>query len=184
VNDGKGTKVVIDTVFIDTPMPDSIILKDGSVVLLKHPGDEPGFNHRNGKEHLNVTYSTDSKDNVKDRTEVIVISSDSLHSKKAGNSRDVYYYSNSVSKEGKEGKHSEKYRVVTIDSKDTDNKDSDVEKSRYIIAKDGIVVTIEGKDEAKTKELAREIEDKLGVNNEEKGKKNIEKTEVKNTVKK
>ena len=37
-----------------------------------------------------------------------------------------------------------------------------------MIAKDGMVVTIEGTDEAKTKALAREIEDKLGVNNNEK----------------
>ena len=48
-----------------------------------------------------------------------------------------------------------------------DKDDSSEEKSRYVIAKDGIVVTVEGKDEAKTKAFAKEIEEKLGVKSED-----------------
>ena len=33
VNDGSGSKVVIDTVFKDKPAPDSLKLKDGSTVI-------------------------------------------------------------------------------------------------------------------------------------------------------
>src|SRR5674476_982389 len=36
VDDGSGSKVIIDTVYKDSSAPDSMKLKDGSVVYLKH----------------------------------------------------------------------------------------------------------------------------------------------------
>jgi hypothetical protein len=43
-------------------------------------------------------------------------------------------------------------------SVDEDEFDNDSDKVRNVIAKDGIVVTIEGKDEEKVQALAKEIE--------------------------
>ena len=59
-----------------------------------------------------------------------------------------------------------------------------VEKTRYVIAKDGMVVTIEGTDETRAKELAKVVEEKLGVNSEGTGKKETLKVESKKTIKK
>ena len=47
-----------------------------------------------------------------------------------------------------------------------------------------MVVTIEGNDENRAKELARVIEEKLGVNNEGSGKKETVRVESKKTIKK
>jgi ABC-type Na+ efflux pump permease subunit len=111
VDDGSGSKVIIDTVYKDSSAPDSMKLKDGSVVYLKH-----------------------------------------------GKTFDVYVSEN--------------------------ENESTTEKARYVIAKDGMVVTIEGNDEAKAKELVKEIENKLGVNNEETEKKETVKVISKKSVKK
>lgn len=132
VDDGSGTKVIIDTVYKDTPAPDSIKLNNGTVIYMKHRGDGTGSGHQRGNEHYKVTYSSNSTSNSKE---------------------------------------------------DFDN-DSTVEKTRFIIAKDGMVVTIEGNDEAKAKELAKEIETKLGVNTEGSDKKETVKVESKKIIKK
>lgn len=58
--------------------------------------------------------------------------------------------------------------VVYYSTSGSDGDNGNADRSRYVIAKDGMVVTIEGSDEAKTKALAKEIEDKLGVNSAEK----------------
>jgi hypothetical protein len=175
VDEGSGKKVVIDTVFKNSPMPDSLILKDGTVILIKHPGEEPGL-----KQH------------------------------KKG---DVYFYSNSDSEDNKEGTSNRSYHVITRKSHDNgdksetiyiksynssadpedktfdvyvsdDDKDLNADKSRYVIAKDGVVITVEGSDEAKTQGLVREIETLMGVSKDDSGKKVTVKTETKKTLKK
>jgi hypothetical protein len=132
VDNGSGTKVIIDTVYKDTPAPDSINLNNGTVVYIKHHGEVRDSEHQGGKEHLTVTYSSNSTSNSRE---------------------------------------------------DFDN-DSTVEKTRFVIAKDGMVVTIEGNDEAKAKELAKEIESKLGVNTKGSDKKETVKVESKKEIKK
>jgi hypothetical protein len=47
-----------------------------------------------------------------------------------------------------------------------------------------MVVTVEGNDEAKAKELVKEIQSKLGINNEETEKKETVKVESKKIMKK
>jgi hypothetical protein len=42
-------------------------------------------------------------------------------------------------------------------------------ETKIVIAKNGITVSIEGNDEVKVQELAREIEQKLGINNDNTG---------------
>jgi hypothetical protein len=151
VNDGSGTKVVIDTVITYRLAPDSLKLKDGSIVYIKHHGDNADSGDHKGKEHFYVTYSSDGKDNKKEIKEVTVIASDSTR---------------------------------FAEPADSDDNDSTVEKTRFVIAKDGMVVTIEGTDEARAKELAKVIEEKLGVNSEGTGKKETVKVESKKTIKK
>ncbi|MBA4321736.1 MAG: hypothetical protein C0408_02850 [Odoribacter sp.] len=83
-----------------------------------------------------------------------------------------------------ESKNSDKEIEKTINVKvTTDDKDRLV-KTKYVIAKDGMVVTIEGNDEAKVKEMIKDIESKLGVSKGEKNMKPVAKEETKKTTKK
>ena len=132
IDNGSGTKVVIDTIFYGSPKSDSIKLKDGTVICLKHPGDVSDYQYHDSRKQIMVTASADDKNSRKEFTEVTVVSQDSLQG------------------------------------------DSETEKSRYVIAKDGMVVTIEGNDDARAKELVKEIENILGVKSEGTGKKESE----------
>jgi len=181
VNDGSGTKVIIDTVYKDPQVPDSIKLNNGTVLYIKHHGEERDSEHHRGKEHFTVTYSSNGKDD--DKEEVTIISTDSVNSgKRKDNIR--YVTSSSSSSSSNEGRGGEQNRVIRRVSKEYFDNDSTVEKIRFVIAKDGLVVTIEGNDEAKAKELAKEIEIKLGVNNEGSDKKETVKVETKKVIKK
>ena len=179
VEDGSGTKVIIDTVYKDTPAPDSIKLKDGTVIFTKHEGDGADTRHNKGKKNYFVTYSTDGTNEGKEAHEVTVISTDSIRSNKGGDSNDVIYYTNSDKSRG-----GEKVEVIMKGSKDDGDNDSLADKTRIVIAKDGMVVTIEGNDEAKAQELAKEVENKLGINSEGSEKKETVKVESKKTIKK
>lgn len=151
VDDGSGTKTVIDTVFIDHSGPDSLILSDGSVVYLRHSRNEPGLEHHRDKDNVFITYSGNG-DKGKDYKEITVISTDST-ADNAGERRNVHFF-----------------RKTEAFSSDDDSS-SVSDKTRFVIAKDGMVVTVEGNDEAKTMELAKEIESKLGIKNNETGEK-------------
>ena len=85
----------------------------------------------------------------------------------------------------KDGKVIENAGEKTFDIRvETNDNETDVEKTKYVIAKDGFVVTVEGDDEAKAKELMKVIESKLGVNEEGDVKKEVVKEETKKSVKK
>jgi hypothetical protein len=163
-DDGSGKKVVIDTVFTGKS-PDSLRLKDGSTIYIKHGSEDGDMIHSEGAHQIFVTSSADGKEGNK-TSEITIIQSDSLSAgdgeaifySNAGESNGAFHYK-VVSKSTKNEGGSDKF--IWVDNDDTSD------KSRYVIAKDGIVITIEGKDEAKTKALAKEIEEKLGVNSEE-----------------
>ena len=98
-----------------------------------------------------------------------------------------------VTTDGKEPKKD--YKTFTVVSSDSstwtekvevadNDRDSSAEKTRYVIAKDGMVVSVEGSDEAKVKDLIKEIENKMGVNPDDSGKKETVTVETKKTVKK
>lgn len=171
VKDGSGTKVMIDTVLRGDNGPDSLTLKDGSVVHMKHLKGE-------GKQMF-VTYSSDDKDGKSYTKEMTVISDDSLDMEVDERPNVMHY------KYDRDGHHGHKVMTQSAGGDDKEemviiNKerhrggdktfersisdDSGVEKTRIVIAKDGMVVTIEGTDEVKAKELAKEIEQKLGIN--------------------
>jgi hypothetical protein len=150
--DKDGAKTIIDTTFTGSDKPDSIRLKNGSVVYIGKPG------HGRGNEGSSV----------------VDISGDNL-----------YVYTGSENESTGKGK---RYKVITRVEKDADKPvskyiyinsdrdmtdidngkfdvsvdedefDNDSDKVRNVIAKDGIVVTIEGKDEEKVQALAKEIE--------------------------
>jgi hypothetical protein len=136
IADKSGTKIVIDTTFTGTDKVDSIILKGGNVTYI-------------GK--------ADSESDINPGKQVKVIA----HVDKDGsNSGYQYVYIN----DGKVIQHNGDSEFDILVSED--ESDGDLDITRYVIAKNGITVSIEGNDEVRVKELATEIEKKLGVNNE------------------
>ena len=73
-----------------------------------------------------------------------------------------------IESEGQDQMKKESKHVTVTVSSDTDSQTSTVEKTRYVVAKDGMVVTVEGEDEAKARELMKVIEEHMGVNEKEK----------------
>jgi hypothetical protein len=209
VSDDSGTKVIVDTLIIDGSMNDSIKLKNGEVIYLNNSGDEKIVKPLGKAERIFVTVSSDGKENQKEANEFTVIYSDSSdmsengeHSKiyvisddiNSGDTKNVHYKVVSKSLKNSEGndriiyfndsKSSDKEMDKKFDVYSDSDEESGVEKTRYVIAKDGMVVTVESSDEARAKELIKEIEKKLGVNDEGSEKKVTVKSETKKNSKK
>lgn len=140
IADKSGSKVVIDTTFTGSGEVDSVVLKGGNVIYISRL-DREG-NSRPGKQYKVITHV----------------------GKDGENNEHQYIYIN----DGKVIRHSgnDKFDITVSD----DEFDNDLNKTKFVIAKNGITVSIEGKDEEKVKELANEIEKKLGIDNEETGK--------------
>jgi hypothetical protein len=180
VVDKSGTKTVIDTTFTAGSKRDSIILKNGEVIYLAHP--EKGLTiskSAKGPEKVTVTVTDDNEGEKKSEERVIIMSGDDAKwtAASTGEGEKVIII--------KDGKVIESDEGETFDIRvDKDNLESDDDVTKYVIAKDGMVISVEGKDEAKVKELIKVIEGKLDVKAEGGEKKEVVKTETKKTEKK
>jgi len=208
-SDDSGTKVIIDTLISDGSMNDSIKLKNGEVIYLNHTGDGDMVKHHGKAEKIYVTVSSDGKENEKEENEFTVVYADSADISESGDHSKLYVISDDkgsgenkkvhykvISKSSKnnedydriiyinDGKSSEREMDKKFDVYIDSDNESAVEKNRYVIAKDGMVITVESSDEAKAKELIKEIEKKLGVKDKDSEKKEIVKSESKKGAKK
>ncbi len=139
IADKSGTKVVIDTTFTGTGTMDSIIVKGGKVIYI-------------GKNDTDLEGKPNKQINVL------------AHVDKDGkNTEHQYVYINRDRMDSRTG--DEIFDVMVSD----DEFDNDLNETKIVIAKNGVTVSIEGNDEVKVQELAREIEQKLGINNENTG---------------
>jgi len=198
VSDGSDTKVLIDTVFSDGLIRDSIKLKDGKYIFIGNRGENADIISKEGSDHLFVTVTSDSKGSQK---EVRIVKSDPVSWTATGKTGNIYIYSDAKSMEGIKGEDDkmmswsindqggsgEKVIVIndgkvikkdgvesytyTIKSDKTVNKDSDSEITKYVISKDGMTISVEGNDYAKVKKIADEIGGKINSNSEETEKK-------------
>jgi hypothetical protein len=131
IADKSGTKVVIDTTFTDTDKADSIILEEGTVIYI---GDNYSESDSKPGKHVKVITQLN---------------------KDEGDTEHQYVYIN----DDKVIRHD---RDKRFDIMVSDNEfDNDLDKTKFVIAKNGITVTVEGNDEAKVKELVNEIEKKM-----------------------
>jgi hypothetical protein len=89
-----------------------------------------------------------------------------------------------IVKDGKSGKVIKSEGGETFDILIDKDIDTDTDVIKYVVAKDGMVISVEGKDEAKVKEIMKLIESKLDVKAEGGEKKEVVKTETKKTEKK
>jgi len=211
VVDDSGKSTVLDTLFKDGSLPDSIMLKGGKVICIgKHDGITQIMSHSKGqncKMSIDINSEKGSKDKVIKR--VIVTTGDSLTAQNdkgvnevivmkkgkhyvEGKGADVMYWSSDeegnergnviyINEDNDKLKDSEK--VYNIEVK-TDDSGQKIEKTKYILAKDGMVISIEGNDEAKVKDLVKDIESKMGVNKSGTTPKPVLKDDMKKTNKK
>jgi hypothetical protein len=214
VADKSGSKVEIDTLIKGDVSADSIKLKNGEVIFLSKHGTSGTIKQgEKGQMYVTVTSDDKGekgdKGDKKIRKEITVISgdSDNVHqiveggdliivkngkhfsegkdgkvvtwSSSGGSSKgESYVYINEDTGSGKDGEKTFNVKVVKDDEGNT------VEKTKYIIAKDGMVISIEGNNETKVKDMVEVIESKLGVTKEDKNPKQVVKEETKKTVKK
>jgi hypothetical protein len=210
LEDGSGAKTVLDTTFSNSQLPDSVILKNGKVIFFAENMKE--VKERKSPEKVLVTViSTGGDEKNKEQTIIATYGNSAGTSKVADGTKHSYSYSGTANSDSKSENQTvivtgdDKdlttclHKVVIIKDgkvmKDESDKDFDslekleknddhAEMTKYIIAKDGVIVTIESKDEAKAKDLIKEIENKLGVSKEDSEKKGTAKTQTRVTVKK
>jgi hypothetical protein len=208
-DDGSGSKVVLDTLIQGDNVMDSIRLKTGKVIFINHPDSETDLKNNGDTNQIFVILSDDGKESKKEVKTITITSSDSAGLKKVTKGNKVFVYNSS-----KEPHGNSRYKIITEDTEregendgkiiyidngntsdkkteksysttvTTGDKGSSVEKTTYVIAKDGMVVTVEGNDEAKAKKLISEIEKKMNALSEGSVKKEVVKTETKKATKK
>jgi hypothetical protein len=148
IDDGSGTKVIIDSVFTGEMSTDSIQLKDGKMIFISHSGDEKVMKHAGSPEHVYVMVTTDGKKGGEQKTMTWT------NAEGRGKGEKVV-----IIKDGKEiGKDEVSTYRYTVHS---DKKKADSERTKYVISKDGMLITVEGSDYEKVKAFVDEIELKL-----------------------
>jgi hypothetical protein len=140
IDDSSGREVIVDTLIKDSPACDSILFKDGKVIYLNQ------MNEAAAERTLSSEESQVNKKGVTTWSD----KDDKWHGEKVmiiNNERSTKY--NNTETEPFQDK--------------TENKVSDREKAKYVISKNGMIITVEGDDYVKVKELVNEIENKLDV---------------------
>jgi hypothetical protein len=151
VSDDGGSDVILDTLITGKPLSDSIVMKNGKTIYLAHEGIDNGDNGSDAKKYIITSTVSDGGDNKKQvNKEIMIISSDSDIAGQSGMDKCKHTGSGSMG--------TEKTYTYTIDSQ---NKETDSEKTRYVISRDGIRITVEGSDYDKVKDVIKDIEKTL-----------------------
>ena len=154
VDDGSGKKVIVDTIYTGSDV-ETIKLDDGKMIFISDNGKEQNLS---GAKKIIVTVTDDSdtsENSIKSESGNVAFwtqKGDNETGEKVIVVKKSHSTNNSVEKT---------YDVKVI----TDDNDRTVESARFVVAKDGMVVTVEGQDEEKARELMKLIEEHLGVQN-------------------
>jgi len=152
ISDNGKSDIVLDTLITGSTLSDSIVLKNGKTIYLSEGagGTAPG-------QHVSRRYTINSSgpegnDLEKEvRKEITIVSSDSDIQDDNGHM--------TWTRAGDGSSENEKTYVVTVGS---DTKAVNSENTKYVINRDGVVITVEGSDYERVRELTREIEKILG----------------------
>ena len=154
VSDKEGEKVMIDTVIKGRLPGDTVIMRDGNCVRIK------GNNDTNGQGRLNsytITTTTSGSKNGKKgiRKEITIVSSDKDEDlSSAGNGHKIAVREDLANQSAEA---SDSISALQQGGK---------EMTKYIIRKNGMVITIEGTDYEKVRILQEEIENLLKTREE------------------
>ncbi len=158
VRDDGGSDVVLDTLITGTPQGDSIVLKNGKVVYLASDEGNKGTRVHTRKKYIVTSTEPEGSDSGKEiRKEITVTTSD-------GDDEDAI--EDMTSAEAGSGS-SGQARAYSFKVQ-SDRNDGNSERTRYVIKRDGIVVTVEGSDYDRVKDLIKEIEKSLDEKSESK----------------
>jgi hypothetical protein len=166
IDDGSGEKTVLDTTITDGTIPGTITTKDGKIIIIDEPVSHPEQGKGEKMMHVTVTDNTGGKNEETEK--IIIMSGDgetwttSATGDKEGtltNEADGKVYVITKTKSVENDSDGKKVKIIT----ESGDKETETGATKYIIAKDGIVVTVESDNAAKAKELIKEIENKLGV---------------------
>lgn len=171
VDDGSGAKTVLDTIITGTSHPEVIKLKDGNVIFIGEP--EAGLKHVSEGKKVIVSIEADENGNKHMEKDIFVMSSDSAKwtVSSAGDKGHLYIYSNDKGTGEKMDEWEGEEVIVIKDGKVTENHGESADVTKYVIAKDGVVVTVESDDEAKANEIIKMVESKLGIKSGDEAKK-------------
>jgi len=165
VDDGSGNKTLLDTVIIRSGSPEKIELKDGTIVFIGKP--EMNIEDLPEGKRVIVSVETDGEGEKQIEKSVYVTSPDSPSWTVASSGEKGHVY---VVSSGKDtGSKSEKHIVISSSGDEpVEWVSEDYDATRYVVAKDGVVVTVESDDQKKAEEILKVVQDRLGVKNEEK----------------
>jgi hypothetical protein len=156
IAEDDGSKVILDTLITGKSVSDSIVLKDGhTIYLAKEDSDGAPGTQVSTKYIITSTAPAGNDDRRQVNKEITIISSDADMAEQKGMDKDKQGGCESLIKE-------KKY-TYTIES---DNRDADSEMAKYVITRDGIVITVEGSDYTKVKEIIKDIEKTLDTKTE------------------
>ena len=148
IEEDGGPEVILDTLITGKPLSDSIVLKDGKTLYLIQEGSDNAPCTPGSKKYIVTASASDGGDQTKQiNKEITIISSDSDISDEKGCAK-IMQLNCGSSKTGE-------IYTYTIRS---DNNDSNSERTKYVIARDGIEITVEGSDYARVKEYIKDIE--------------------------
>jgi hypothetical protein len=172
----KGEKMMHVTVTDDT---DGKTEKTEKIIIMSGDGDTwTTTTAGDGKKHVKVYANAESDGDEPVKHVFVTTTGDKKGTWTSESDGKVYIITRAESIETDSDGENVKIRIESGDT------ETETEATKYIIAKDGIVVTIESDNEAKAKELVKEIENKLGINEEAKELQESTKAMVKKDTKK
>jgi hypothetical protein len=156
IAEDDGSKVILDTLITGKSVSDSIVLKDGHTIYLAKEGSDGAPGTSGSTKYIITSASPEGNDDRRQvNKEITIISSDSdmAHQKGMDKAKQVNC----------ESLVNEKKYSYTIES---ENADADSEIAKYVISRDGVVITVEGSDYTKVKEIIKDIEKTLDTRSE------------------
>jgi hypothetical protein len=151
ISDNGGSEVVLDTLISGNATGDSIVLKNGRTIYLAEGegGSAPGQHIT--RKYIVTSDGPDGDHSGKEvRKEITVVSSDSDTQDNKGQM--------TWTQAGCGSSEAGKTYSFTVTS---DNKAANSENTKYVINRDGVVITVEASDYARVRELVKEIEKTL-----------------------
>jgi len=151
-----GSRVILDTLITGNPVNDSIVLKDGHTIYLAKEGSDGAPGTKGSTKYIITSTSPAGNDDRRQvNKEITIISSDSDIADEGGIDKSKQINCESLV--------NEKKYSYTIES---DTRDADSERAKYVIDRDGVVITVEGSDYTKVKEIIKDIEKTLDTRSE------------------
>ena len=151
-----GSEMILDTLITGSSVNDSIVLKDGHTIYLAKEDIDDAPGTKGSTKYIITSTSPEGNDDRRQVSkEITIISTDSDMADQKGMDKTKQVNCESLV--------NEKKYSYTIKS---DSREADSERAKYVISRDGIVITVEGSDYTRVKEIIKDIEKTLDTKSE------------------